>query len=63
MVTESDFQTFEAVGALVVVLDVDDRIVYWNQACSDLTGYSLEEVRGRRLWDFLSGSGRGRAGP
>ena len=46
--TESDFQTFEAVGALVVVLDVDDRIVYWNQACSDLTGYSLDEVRGRR---------------
>jgi len=51
--TESDFQTFEAVGALVVVLDVDDRISYWNQACSDLTGYSVEEVRGRRFWDFL----------
>jgi len=51
--TESDFQTFEAVGALLVVLDVDDRINYWNQPCSDLTGYSLEEVRGRRFWDFL----------
>ena len=51
-VTESDFQTFEAVGALVVVLDVDGRIVHWNHCCSDLTGYSLEEVRGRRLWDF-----------
>jgi hypothetical protein len=37
-VTESDFQTFEAVGALVVVLDVDARIVYWNHCCSDLTG-------------------------
>ena len=49
----SDFQTFEAVGALVVVLDADDRIVYWNQPCSDLTGYAVEEVRGRRLWDFL----------
>ena len=51
--TESDFQNFEAVGALVVVLDVDDRIVYWNRACSDLTGYALEDVRGRRFWDFL----------
>ena len=50
--TESEFQTFEAVGALVVVLDVDGRIVYWNRRCSDLTGYSLEEVRGRQLWDF-----------
>ena len=51
--TESDFQAFEAVGALVVVLDVDGRIVYWNHCCSELTGYSLEEVRGRMLWDFV----------
>jgi PAS domain S-box-containing protein len=51
-VTELDFQTFEAVGALVVVLDVEGRIVYWNRACSDLTGYAVEEVRGRPLWDF-----------
>lgn len=51
--TESDFPTLEAVGALVVVIDVDGRIVYWNGSCSDLTGYSLDEVRGRRLWDFL----------
>jgi PAS domain S-box-containing protein len=50
--TESDFAAFEAVGALVVVLDVDGRIVHWNHWCSDLTGYSLEEVRGRKLWDF-----------
>ena len=52
-VTESDFQIFEAVGALVVVLEADGRIVYWNHCCSDLSGYALEEVRGRKLWDFL----------
>ena len=51
--TESDFQMFEVVGALVVVLDVDGRIVYWNRSCSNLTGYSLEEVRGRKLWDCV----------
>ncbi|MGZ6494411.1 MAG: sensor histidine kinase, partial [Actinomycetota bacterium] len=50
---EADFQIFESVGALVVVLDVDRRVVFWNRACSDLTGYGLEEVRGRRLPDFL----------
>jgi len=50
--TESDFRAFEVVGALVVVLEPDGRIVYWNHRCSDLTGYSLEEVRGRTLWDF-----------
>lgn len=48
----SDFHAFELVGALVVVLDVEGRIVYWNHCCSDLTGYSLDEVVGRRFWDF-----------
>jgi PAS domain S-box-containing protein len=52
-VTESDFWTFEAVGALVVALDVDGRVVYWNRACSNLSGYNLEEIRGRKLWDFV----------
>ena len=51
--TAADFQIFEAVGALVVVLNVDGQILYWNRACSDLTGYSIEEVRGRHVWDFL----------
>lgn len=51
--TESDFQTFEVVGAFVVVLDVDGRVVYWNRSCAELTGYSLEEIRGRKLWDFV----------
>jgi PAS domain S-box-containing protein len=52
-VEQVNFQAFEAIAALVVVLDVNDRIVYWNQASSDLTGYPLDEVRGRRLWEFL----------
>jgi PAS domain S-box-containing protein len=52
-VEQTDFQAFEAIAALVVVLGVDDRIVHWNQACADLTGYSLDEIRGRRLGEFL----------
>jgi PAS domain S-box-containing protein len=52
-VTESEFETFEVVGALVVVLDIDARVVHWNRSCSELTGYSLDDVRGRRLWDFV----------
>jgi PAS domain S-box-containing protein len=52
-VVGSDFQAFEAIGALVVVLDPDGRIIHWNQACVDLTGYSLDEVRGRRFWELL----------
>jgi PAS domain S-box-containing protein len=52
-VRESDFRTFEAVGALVVVLDVEGRIVYWNRSCSNLTGYALEEIRGHKFWDVV----------
>jgi PAS domain S-box-containing protein len=48
-----EFQTFEAVSALVAVLDIEDRIVYWNHSCSDLTGYSLDEIRGRTLWNTV----------
>jgi PAS domain-containing protein len=35
---------------LVVVLDLEGRIVNFNRACQVLTGYSLEELRGRRPW-------------
>jgi PAS domain S-box-containing protein len=38
---------------LVIVLDPEGRIVHFNRACQVLTGYSLEEARGRRPWDFL----------
>ena len=38
---------------LIVVLDRDGRIVRFNQACSEHTGYAFEEVRGRAVWDLL----------
>lgn len=38
---------------LVVVLDPQGRIQHFNQTCQRLTGYSFEEVRGRRGEDFL----------
>jgi PAS domain S-box-containing protein len=43
----------DTVGALVVVLDPDGRIVRFNRACELTTGYSLHEVRGRCIWDFF----------
>src|ERR1700678_1661499 len=43
----------DTVGALVVVLDPDERITRFNRACELTTGYSLEEVRGKRIWDFF----------
>ena len=38
---------------LVVVLDREGRIVQFNRVCEQLTGYSSEEVKGRRPWNFL----------
>ena len=43
----------DTVGALVTVLDLDGRIVRFNRACELTTAYALEEVRGRRLWEFF----------
>jgi PAS domain S-box-containing protein len=40
---------FDTVGALVVVLDRQGRIVRFNRACEQTTGYSSTEVNGRRV--------------
>jgi two-component system, chemotaxis family, CheB/CheR fusion protein len=42
-----------AKGLLVVVLDSEGRIVHFNRSCQELSGYSFEEAKGRRVWDFL----------
>ncbi|MCS6911712.1 MAG: PAS domain-containing sensor histidine kinase [Myxococcales bacterium] len=46
-------QILEAIGALVVVLDPQGHVVYFNRACQESTGYSLEELAGRPFWDVL----------
>jgi PAS domain S-box-containing protein len=43
----------DTVGALVVVLDSEGRILRFNPACELTTGYSLEEVKGRCIWDLF----------
>ena len=43
----------ENAGALVVVLDHEGRIVRFNQACEQLSGYRFEEVRGQFPWDTV----------
>ncbi len=44
---------FDTVGALIVVLDHEGRIVRFNPACEQATGYSLEECRGKRIWELF----------
>ena len=40
------------VGALVVVLDPEGRIVRFNRACEQVSGYSFAEVNGKYFWDL-----------
>ncbi len=52
---ERDWATHIAdkAGALLLVLDPEGRIVRFNQACEQTTGYTFAEVQGRTVWDVL----------
>jgi len=52
---ERDFisAVLNTVGALVVVLDRQARIVRFNRACEQLTGYSFAEANGRDVMELL----------
>jgi PAS domain S-box-containing protein len=41
------------VNALMVTLDRQGRIVSFNKACEQTTGYSFNEVRGRYVWELF----------
>jgi PAS domain S-box-containing protein len=43
----------ETVGALVVVLDREGRILRWNTACEAATDYARDEVLGKPFWFLL----------
>jgi PAS domain S-box-containing protein len=40
-------------AALVVVLDTSGRIVRFNRACEQTTGFTYEEVKGKPFWDIF----------
>jgi PAS domain S-box-containing protein len=43
----------DTVGALVVVLDPEGHITRFNRACELTTGYFLQEVRNKCIWDLF----------
>ena len=43
----------DASASLIVVVDRAGRIVRFNRACEEASGYSFDEVRGCVLWDVL----------
>jgi PAS domain S-box-containing protein len=55
LATERDFVSavLANAGALVIVLDPEARIVRFNRACEQVTGYSFDDVKGKFVWDVL----------
>ncbi|MFS8911255.1 response regulator [Synechococcus sp. H60.3] len=51
---ERDFTNaiLDTAGAVVVVMDPEGRILRFNRAAEQLSGYSLAEVKGQLLWDL-----------
>ncbi len=43
----------DTVGALVIVLDPEGRIVRFNRACERSTGYTFAEASGKHVWDLF----------
>ncbi|AUB41124.1 DNA-binding response regulator, OmpR family, containings REC and winged-helix [Nostoc flagelliforme CCNUN1] len=43
----------DTASALVIVADSQGKIVRFNQACEQTTGYSFDEVRGRYFWNLF----------
>jgi two-component system nitrate/nitrite sensor histidine kinase NarX len=52
---ERDFRAaiVDTVDALITVLDPQGRIVGFNRACEEISGYTFEEVRGHLFWEIL----------
>lgn len=52
---ERDFSSavLDTARALVIVLDPEGRIVRFNRACQEVTGYTFEELRGAQFWKRL----------
>jgi PAS domain S-box-containing protein len=46
-------KVIETVGNCIVVLDAEGRIVHFNRASQQITGYSSMEVSGRYYWDIF----------
>ncbi|HUL57879.1 MAG TPA: ATP-binding protein [Anaeromyxobacteraceae bacterium] len=53
--TERDFSdaVLETSGALVLVLDREGRIVRFNRACEEVTGWRFHEVQGRAFFELF----------
>jgi len=50
---ERSHQILQTAGALIVCLDPQGHITFFNRCCEEVTGYKAEEVLGRLIWEVL----------
>jgi PAS domain S-box-containing protein len=52
---ERDFVTtvLHTAGSLVLILDREGCILRFNRFCEQLTGYTFDDVKGRKVWELL----------
>ncbi len=43
----------DTTSAILLVIDREGRIVRFNRACEEVSGYAAEEIAGRPVWQFL----------
>lgn len=43
----------DTAGAVVMILDPEGRMVRWNRAGTQISGYSVSEVKGKYIWDLF----------
>src|SRR5437870_4956567 len=59
---ERDFiaAVLDTVAGFVIVLDSECRILRVNRSWEEMTGFSIEDVRGHYLWEYLEDQDRAR---
>ena len=45
---------FDTIDTLLLRVNPDGTIKYFNRVCREATGYSLEETEGRMFWEVFS---------
>ncbi len=53
MVTGPEKRVFDALHEVVIITDLDGRIVLWNRSAEELYGWSAAEVMGRNIVDVV----------
>jgi diguanylate cyclase (GGDEF)-like protein/PAS domain S-box-containing protein len=41
------------VDALIVMMDLEGRIIFFNKTCERITGYSFDEIKSKYIWDIF----------